>query len=455
VLQRAHVVERRDAPAGDHGNVDGLDDAFHLVRSDARELALDVDVRKEDRRGAEVRVPAGGLGGVEARPLGPPRDDDFAVLRVEADDDGVRVDAADLLDDCRPLHRGSAEDDALDAAFEQVEGVGHGADTAAQLDGDVDGLEDGLDGLGVLALALEGPVEVDEVEGFGARLDPALGRGDGLAVGSARAALPADELDDLPVLHVHGGDHLEVGDHGEFCVAVRRKGDGSSPDGGTLFRRRDVGASMSSGPLSRLGSWLERLLFGPTASLYRQFVLAIVVVTALLAVANAMVIGEIVAVSPAVAGALRAAGAVALTLFVLAGVIEAIVLARAYERGTQEVAKTAAELESAAADVAETAEDLETAAEDVETAADEVESVVPADEDATAEGDEPAVDPEAVPEEAVERVDGAKERAAEAKSTTESAKETATEAAETAAEQRERVPDGADGDEEVDSDASR
>ena len=63
-----------------------------------------------------------------------------------------------------------------------------GPDAAAVLDVDVDGLEDGLDGSRVLPVAVEGAVEVDEVQGPGPGGNPLLGCIDGVAVGRAGAA---------------------------------------------------------------------------------------------------------------------------------------------------------------------------------------------------------------------------------------------------------------------------
>lgn len=218
---------------------------------------------------------------------------------------------------------------------------------------------------------------------------------------------------------------------------------------------------------------LERLVFGPTASHYRRFVRLVVFLTAVLALANGLVAFDVVAVSATVADALYLAGAAVFALFVLSGLAQVVVLARAYDRGTREVATTAAELETTAADVAETAAELETAADEVETAADaveaaagevdeavdEVEEAVDAVEPAVADEDglgEPPVEPEAVAdsaadattrtEEAKEQAAEVKRRAEEAKDRTEDAKAAASEAEETAAETKGDLP--ADGDSE-------
>lgn len=221
---------------------------------------------------------------------------------------------------------------------------------------------------------------------------------------------------------------------------------------------------------------LERLVFGPTASHYRRFVRLVVFLTAVLALANGLVTFDVVAVSATVADALYLAGAAVFALFVLSGLAQVVVLARAYDRGTREVATTAAELETTAADVAETAAELETAADEVETAADAVEAAagevdeavdeveeaveaVEAVEPAVADEDglgEPPVEPEAVAdsaadattrtEEAKEQAAEVKRRAEEAKDRTEDAKAAASEAEETAAETKGDLP--ADGDSE-------
>ena len=117
--------------------------------------------------------------------------------------------------------------------------------------------------------------------------------------------------------------------------------------------------------------------------------------------------------SAGVADLLWAAGGVAFALFALTAVVQLVVLGRALERGTEEVAETAAELETAAEAVEATAADLEETADTVESAA------------------------AAVDDSVAEEVQS---KAAEAKETTETVKEQAGEVKETAESERERLP---------------
>ena len=213
VAEGDDVREGRHAAAGDEGDVDSVDDGLDGVRVDALQLALDVDVGEQDSRGAAVRVAAGGVGGVNARSLGPPFDDDFARLGVERDDDALRMRLRDVGDDVGVVHRRGPEDDAVDAAVEEVAGVGSRSDAAAELNRHVDGVDDCLDRGGVLPLALERTVEVDEVERPRAAVDPSAGGLDRVAVALLGAAFALDELDDLTVLHVDSGDDLERREH--------------------------------------------------------------------------------------------------------------------------------------------------------------------------------------------------------------------------------------------------
>ena len=219
------VVDVGHTAAGDDRDAGTVDDPRDDVRTDAGLLALDVDVGEEDGASAEVLVAGGGLGGVEARALGPAGDDDLAALRVEAYHDALGVFGAHGLDDVGVLDGGGPEDDAVHAPVEQVEGVVGGADAAAVLDLDVDGRQDRFDGGGVDSFALERTVEVDEMERAGAGVDPAFRRFHRVAVARPGAALALDKLDDLAVLHVDGGDDFEG-----LVAHARGFGDGGESD---------------------------------------------------------------------------------------------------------------------------------------------------------------------------------------------------------------------------------
>ncbi len=174
---------------------------------------------------------------------------------------------------------------------------------------------------------------------------------------------------------------------------------------------------------------LESIVFGPTASAYRRFVRLVIALTVVLAVANALVISEIVPAGAGLAEALYLAGVGVFAVFVVSGLVQLVVLARAYERGTQEVAQSAAQLETAAAAVADTAEEVESAASEVETAANEVESAV-----------ETADSAEAAEDDATERVTDAKAKTAEAKEATESAKDVASDVERSAEDAKSSLP---------------
>lgn len=175
------------------------------------------------------------------------------------------------------------------------------------------------------------------------------------------------------------------------------------------------------GLLGRIGDGIEAILFGRWEPWYRRFVRAVVGLTALVvAVDVAWIVGArlgYVSLSAGTAGALRAVSAAVLTLFLLTGGVQLLVMARVLDRSTEEVVETADELERSAervADAAETVDDIS------ETIADADEAAVDTPEDVEAAADE-------------------------ARRKTEDAKETAEEVAERLAEERERLPE--DGDE--------
>ncbi|MFB6165513.1 MAG: hypothetical protein ABEJ31_10180, partial [Haloarculaceae archaeon] len=118
--------------------------------------------------------------------------------------------------------------------------------------------------------------------------------------------------------------------------------------------------------LGRLGRWLEGVMFGARAAQYRLFVRAVVAVTAVLVLANALAWQGGLGLSPAVADWLATAGAVAIAAFVLVGLVQLLVFARVLSRESVAVAAQAETLEESAAEVTETAEDLATTAETLE-----------------------------------------------------------------------------------------
>ncbi|WP_135303587.1 hypothetical protein [Haloarcula amylovorans] len=203
-------------------------------------------------------------------------------------------------------------------------------------------------------------------------------------------------------------------------------------------------------------SGLESLLFGERADLYRRFVRATGVVTVVLVAVYAVVRAGWVGLGAGTTAALGTAAGVAVAILVLAGLVEFVVLGRVYQRGTTEVAQTAAELEAAAEQLEETAEELETTADTVEDAADTVDEAA-TDVERTAEDVEEAAEWAGADDaanrvtEATEQAEAAKDKTTDAKTTAEAATEeaeaakaTANEVEETAAERRERLGNAAD-----------
>jgi len=101
---------------------------------------------------------------------------------------------------------------------------------------------------------------------------------------------------------------------------------------------------------------------------YRRLVVALAVVVVGLSAASGLAWLGVLGVDAAVVDVLGTAAAAAVTVFLLLGVLQLLVLASANERWASEVAETAAELE-AAEKVAQTAEELETSADEVERVA--------------------------------------------------------------------------------------
>ncbi|MFB6308051.1 MAG: hypothetical protein ABEH35_01855 [Haloarculaceae archaeon] len=191
---------------------------------------------------------------------------------------------------------------------------------------------------------------------------------------------------------------------------------------------------MSGSPSGRL----ERLLFA-NESLYRQFVRAVFVVTAALVLAFGVARAGLLGLGPT-ASVFGTAAAVAVAVFVLTGIVQFVVLGRAYERGTREVAETADTLEEAAEEIeqtaqqlAETATEIESAAQQVDGAADEVE------EAAEQVGEETAAEDA---ETAAEQAETVREQATDVQAQTEDVQETASDLKETVSEKKERLSDG-------------
>jgi len=187
-------------------------------------------------------------------------------------------------------------------------------------------------------------------------------------------------------------------------------------------------------------------------------------------------VGDAAALEAGAYGPLLGVTGVVVGLFVLLGLVQFLLLARAVDRTAEAVTRAAADVETGAAAVAEAAETVETGAEEVETAAADVETAAKdveavADEvGAAAEGTGAPADPPKQANETgeqAERTAGAaqkqgeqaKDAASEAKATGEQAGDVAGEAKERLGEPRDADdPDTNDSDgnaEADDADASR
>lgn len=170
-------------------------------------------------------------------------------------------------------------------------------------------------------------------------------------------------------------------------------------------------------------------------STYRQFVRAAGVATAGLLGAYALLALGVVDLSPAVVATFEFAAGAAVALFVLLGLVQFVVIARAYEYGTEQVAASAEQLEQAAEEVEQAAEEVDETADTVEEAATEVET-------AAKEVDEATEQVEA----ATSKVEDATERTGEAHERAEAAKDTADEVKETVGRERDGLPEGGEAD---------
>jgi len=423
IFEGQHVRDRRDAAAGDDRDVDGADEPLDGVGPDPFELPLDVHVGKENPGGAQVGVALCGFGRVEPRALGPARDDHLAVFRVEADEDAVGVVLAYRRDDVGVLDGGRAENHPVDAPLQQRNGVLGGPDAPAQLhvDAVVDRVDDRVDGVGVLALALEGAVQIDQVEGTRAGVDPPLGRRHGVAVGLLGAALATDQLDNLSVLHIDRRNDLERREHGRQSGPARRKRVGRQrPAGPHVYTQGWEWTTMSVGLLflAPLARRLESAMFGRYERQYRLFAQVITAAAVVLTLLWGAVAFDVVAVGSAAASLVATAASVAISAFVVVGILQFLVLANVLERTNQDVATKAAELEQAAEQLEQTAEEIETTATEVETAADVI--------------DEAAEEVEQTAEEVEQSVDEVEQTADEVEQTAEEVEQTADEVEQTA-----------------------
>ncbi|MDS0282457.1 hypothetical protein [Haloarcula onubensis] len=195
--------------------------------------------------------------------------------------------------------------------------------------------------------------------------------------------------------------------------------------------------------LTPLARRLEAVMFGRYERQYRLFAQAVTVVAAGLALAWGVFALGLLPLGAGATAVLSTAASVAVTAFVIVGLLQFLVLANVLERANEDVATEAAELEAAAERLEQTAEELEQSAEAVGDAAETVDDAADEVEGAAAETDTDG---------AAETATEARDRATEARATAETvedavedAKAAATDVEETAAQKRERLA-GAEGD---------
>lgn len=205
-------------------------------------------------------------------------------------------------------------------------------------------------------------------------------------------------------------------------------------------------------------------------STYRQFVRATGVATVGLVGAYLLLALNVVSLSPAVVSTFEIAVGIAVSVYLLLGLVQFVVIARAYEHGTETVAETAEQLEQAAEEVETVADELdesaatvEDAAADVETAAKEVdeaseqvdeatEQVADTDPDTAEDAAERVGEATERVDEATEKADDATQKADEAREKTGTAKEVADDVKETVERERDVLPENERGEDDQSGD---
>src|SRR5262245_16465778 len=138
-------------------------------RSGARPGPVPPDVAVDERRGAEGGEARREIGRRERGRLGPARDAEPPVARVEPDRDATGMRPADGGREVGILDRDGAEDGARGACGEHGVDRGRVAEPAAHLHRDVDGGADRTDEVGLRGPSGARAVEVDDVEPARAR----------------------------------------------------------------------------------------------------------------------------------------------------------------------------------------------------------------------------------------------------------------------------------------------
>ena len=163
----AHDVgDRGEAARSDDGDRHGLGEVDGGIPIDAGQHTVAVDIGVDDGCDAGALEFLRQLDDAEARRLGPAFDRYFATLGVNADGHLARKSLAGLLDQIGIAYRHRAEDDAGEATVKPVLDLLQRADAAAELHRVPGRLEDGADRRGIDALALEGAIEIDDVQPF-------------------------------------------------------------------------------------------------------------------------------------------------------------------------------------------------------------------------------------------------------------------------------------------------
>lgn len=118
--------------------------------------------------------------------------------------------------------------------------------------------------------------------------------------------------------------------------------------------------------LSSAGDALERVVFGRYEAWYRRFVWLLWAVVALLAAVHAArYLGADIGLSPGAVAALDWATSIVMTLALVTGALQVVLVARGVQRRRAAVAASAEALEDSAAAIEEVADEVESVADDV------------------------------------------------------------------------------------------
>lgn len=202
--------------------------------------------------------------------------------------------------------------------------------------------------------------------------------------------------------------------------------------------------------LTPLADRLEDLLVRRFRGQYRRVVQGLTVLSVLLVVvAGVLFLTDQAGLDAGTYSPLLQVTGAVVSLFVLLGVLQFLLLARAVDRTAGEVTAAAEEVETGADEVVEAADtveagadEVETAAEDVETAAKDVETVADDVEAAAEETGAPTDSPRKAREtgeQAEKRAGEAQERGETAKESAEHAKDAGEKAKDVASEAKERL----------------